>query len=394
MRRALGLIPLLLVLSACPKDEVVRFSAVLPLSGMHEIYGQAVRKGVDLAYEELVADEEFPYQVELDTVDSAGDPSKGQELLTQAYNAGALAVIGGVTSAEAIQMVEAADRFDRVLISPSASTPQLTGISKNFYRVFPSDSREGTTMGNFASQKLQLPDVVILAKVDTYAKGIVEVFQAEFERNGGEVLDVIEYPPGAADFSGLTDRVKALDPAGVYVAAYAEDIGLIISELVDQGFEGKILTTAAFAAPTAIEQNAEAAEGVFITQAGFDLTSEDPKIVEFVEAFRNKYALSPDLYSAHGYDAVMVLAEALRAGGPAATDFWKSVRGLRDFVGVTGTIQFDERGDVQKFPRVYMVEDGNLIDYEREVEIRKEILLKRLRELEEKQRRRALQGNS
>ena len=185
-----------------------------------------------------------------------------------------------------------------------------------------------------------------------------------------------------------------LVPTASTTAALAMGDALAMTVLVEKGFKGKILTTAAFAAPTAIEQNAEAAEGVFLTQADFDLTSEDPKIVEFVEVFRAKYGLSPDLYSAHGYDTVMVLAEALKAGGPSPTDFWKSVRGLRDFVGVTGTIQFDERGDVQKFPRVYMVEDGNLIDYEREVEIRKEILLNRLRELEEKQRRRALQGNS
>ena len=59
---------------------------------------------------------------------------------------------------------------------------------------------------------------------------------------------------------------------------------------------------------------------------------------------------------------------------------------------MTGTIQFDERGDVQKFPRVYVVENGNLIDYEKEVEKRRRELLDRLRRLEDAQRRRALQG--
>ena len=392
MRRVLQLVLLLVVFGACAKDEAVRFSAVLPLSGQHEIYGKAVRKGVELGYEHLQADRSFPYTLELNIVDTGGDPATAKELLEQEIDAGALAVVGGVMSIEAIQMVEVADRFDRVLISPSASTPQLTGISKNFYRVFPSDSREGTTMGNFASQKLKLENVVILAKIDTYAKGIVEVFQAEFERNEGEILDTIEYPPGAADFTGLIERVTALDPSGVYVAAYAEDIGRIISELRQQGYEGVILTTAAFAAPTAIEQIGEAAEGVFLTQAGFDVGGEDPKIAAFVEAFRGKYSLTPDLFAAHGYDAMMVLAQALREGGPMPTDFWQNVRGLRDFTGVTGTIQFDERGDVQKFPRVYVVENGNLIDYEKEVEKRRRELLDRLRRLEDAQRRRALQG--
>ena len=393
MRHTLRLIPLLAVfITSCGPDETIRFSAVVPLSGEAEIYGQAVRKGVELGFEHLKADRTLGYTIESNIVDSASDPEAAKSLLTQEIDAGALAVIGGITSEEAIHMVEIADRFDRVLISPSASTPQLTGISKNFYRVFPSDSREGTTMGNFGSQKLQAENVVIIAKVDTYAKGIVEVFKAEFERNGGEVQDIIEYPPGAADFTGLVERVTALAPQAVYVAAYAEDIGRIISELRAIGFAGRILTTSAFAAPAAIEQVGEASEGVFLTQAGFDVGSEDAKVATFVQAFREKYGLSPDLYSAHGYDAVMVLAQALREGGPVPTDFWKSVRGLRDFTGVTGTVQFDERGDVQKYPRVYVVESGNLVDYEKEVEKRRQELLERLRRLEDAQRRRALQG--
>jgi branched-chain amino acid transport system substrate-binding protein len=385
---------LLLLLASCAPDESIRFSAVLPLGGNAEIYGQAVRKGVELGFEHLQADGTIGYNIEFNIVDTNSNPQTGKELLSQEIDAGALAVIGGVTSEEAIAMVEIADRYDRVLLSPSASTPQLTGISKNFYRVFPSDSREGTTMGNFASQKLAAENVVIIAKVDTYAKGIVEVFKAEFERNGGEVLDIVEYPPGAADFTGLVERVSALGPQGAYVAAYAEDIGRIISELRTNGYEGRILTTSAFAAPAAIEQIGEAAEGVFLTQAGFDVSSEDPKVAAFVEAFRAKFGLSPDLYSAHGYDAVMVLAQALREGGPVSTDFWKSVRGLRDFVGVTGTVQFDERGDVQKYPRVYVVQDGNLVDYEKEVEKQRQELLERLRRLEDAQRRRALEGAS
>ena len=131
-----------------------------------------------------------------------------------------------------------------------------------------------------------------------------------------------------------------------------------------------------------------------LSQAGFDVADEDEKVATFVQAFRDKYGLSPDLYAAHGYDTVMALAQALREGGPMPNDFWKSVRGLRDFTGVTGAIQFDERGDVQKYPRVYVVEDGNLVDYEKEVEKRRQELLERLRRLEEAQRRRALQGGS
>lgn len=386
-RKHLAFLAISLVLLGCQGSEVIKIAAVVPITGSFEIYGQAVKKGVELAYEELQADPDFSDWLELTIVDSEGSPEIASAKLKEQFEGGAIAVIGGIMSDEALEMVAVADRYGRVLISPSASNPQLTGISKNFYRVFPSDSREGTKMGNFAAKKLEMETVVLVAKADTYARGIKEVFQAEFERNGGEVIEIIEYPSGA-DFSGLIDRVIALNPAGVYLAAFAEDIGMMIVELRGKGYKGRILTTSAYAAPAAIEQTGAPGEGVFLTQAAFDAYSEDPKVQAFVEAFRAKYGLDPDLYSAHGYDTLMVLVEGLRGGEVEPHALWLALRGLRDFTGVTGTIQFDERGDVQKFPRVYVVEDGSLKDYEKDIEERRRQLVERLRRLKEAQQRR------
>ncbi len=386
MRRYLWLAFLSIAVLGCNEDEAIQFGAVLPLTGPYAIYGQSIKKGVEIAVEDIAARDGFPYEIEIRIEDSEGDPETARSLLDQMFGDGVFAVVGGVTTAEALAMVAEADRSERVLVSPSASSPELTGISKNFYRVFPSDSREGTTMGNFAARKLQIENVVIITKEDPFARGIQEVFKTEFERNGGSVSEVIEYPQGAADFSGFIDRVMTLAPQAVYVAAYAEDTAKMIQALRERQFDGNILTTAAFALPEVIERVGSDAEKVFLTRAVFELDSEDPAIGKFVESYRTKFGLSPDLYAAHGYDSLMVMAAGLEETGPFPRDLWKGVRGIRDFPGVTGTIQFDEKGDAQKFPRVYVVESGNLVDYEKEVERRRAELLERLRQLEERQR--------
>ena len=389
IRKYLSLLVIVSAMLGCQQEKFVKFGAVLPLTGEGAVYGQPVKKGVELAFEQLQAAGDFPYPLELTVVDSQSDPEVAKQLLEQLYEGGALAVIGGVITPEALQMVTVADEYDQVLISPSASSPSLTGMSRNFYRVFPSDAREGATMGNFATQKLKAEKVVILAKEHQYAKGIQEVFKSEFEQFGGEVLDLIEFPSVPSDLSGLVERVMTLEPDAVYLAAYAPDLANLIKGLRDLGYNGTICTTSAFAAPEIIEQVGKPAEGVFLTQAAFDTESENPVVQNFVQGFRDKYGLSPDLYAAHGYDAMMVLAEAVRQGNVVPTEFWRDVRSLREFVGATGTIQFDERGDVQKFPRVYVVNNGALIDYEAEVERRRRALLERLRELEKRQQTQA-----
>ena len=389
IRRISSLCFLLLAAVGCQQETTVTIGAVLPLTGEGSVYGQPVKKGVELAFEQLQAKGDFPHPLALEVFDSESNPEKAKQLAEQLYEGGALAVIGGVITPEALEMVSVADKYNQVLISPSASSPELTGISKNFYRVFPSDAREGATMGNFATQKLKAERVVILAKEHPYARGIQQQFREQFEQFGGEVLELIEFPSVPSDLTGLVERVMTLEPDAVYLAAYAPDLAKMIVGLRDLGYKGTIFTTSAFAAPEIIEQVGKPAEGVFLTQAAFDPESEDPKVQEFVVAYREKYGANPDLYAVHGYDAMLVLAEAAKTGDFMPSEFWSRIRSLRDFVGATGTVQFDERGDVQKFPRVYVVNNGALIDYEAEVERRRKALLQRLRDLEKRQQSQA-----
>lgn len=389
IRQISSLCLVLLVAMGCQQEKSIKIGAVLPLTGEGSVYGQPVKKGVELAFEQLQAGDTFTVPLELDVRDSESNPEKAKQLAEQLYDEGALAVIGGVITPEALEMVSIADKYNQVLISPSASSPELTGISKNFYRVFPSDAREGATMGNFATQKLKAESVVILAKEHPYARGIQQQFREQFEHFGGKVLELIEFPSVPSDLTGLVERVMTLEPDAVYLAAYAPDLAKMIVGLRDLGYKGTIFTTSAFAAPEIIEQVGKPAEGVFLTQAAFDSDSENPKVQAFVGPFREKYGVNPDLYAVHGYDSMMVLAEAAKSGDFMPSEFWSKIRSLRDFEGATGTVQFDERGDVQKFPRVYVVNNGALIDYEAEVERRRKALLQRLRDLEKRQQSQA-----
>ncbi|HLF56533.1 MAG TPA: penicillin-binding protein activator [Thermoanaerobaculia bacterium] len=380
--------PLLALLVAagalgCP-GQAIRFGAVLPLSGHAEVYGQAIRKGIEVAYQQAQKDPAFA-QLQLEFVDSASDPERAKTELRKIYKGGAIAAIGGVTSAEALAMVKVADDEGRVLLSPSASLPQLTGISENFFRIFPSDFSEGTVMARYAYDNLRLRAGVILAKEETYAMGIQKIFGDEFQRKGGRILETIEYPANTAEFAALADRAVTLKPDFAYVAAYAAEISQMIQDLRAQGFAGLILTTSSFAAAETIQRTGAAAESAYFTQATFETEGKKitPEVQVFVEAFRTRFGTAPDLYAAHGYDAFNVLVEAYRQGGTTALSFWKGMRNIRELRGVTGVLQFDEKGDVTKFPHVYIVTQGKPVDVE---ERRQEEILRARQEIERIQR--------
>jgi ABC-type branched-subunit amino acid transport system substrate-binding protein len=76
-----------------------------------------------------------------------------------------------------------------------------------------------------------------------------------------------------------------------------------------------------------------------------------------------------------------VLVEAIAEGGRLPSDVWKGMRGIHGYQGATGVIQFDEKGDVGKFPRTYVVDNGRLADYDRALEEKRDEILRRIEEL-------------
>lgn len=382
------------LVAGCPGGGAAKFGAVLPLTGAAKVYGESIQRGIEVAVAQVNADPQQKPKIEIQVLDSGSDPQRAKNLLDQAYDGGAIAAIGGVTSAEALAMVEIADDANRVLLSPSASQPQLTGISSNFYRVFPSDASEGTMMATYARNTLGITRVMVLAKQETYAKGAQEIFRERVIGLGGQVLETLEFPPNTTDFAAFAERVMTVKPEAVYIAAFAEEIVALVRELRREGFTGTILTTSSFSAGETIARAGAEAEKVYFTQTAFDPEQKKPVVESFVAAYRARYSGNPDLYAAHGYDAVRVLVAALKESGSSPTNFWKGMRGIRDFPGVTGTFQFDERGDVKKFPRVYQVQSGKALDLETEREKRLEETRRKMRELEEQLQKLQTQGNN
>lgn len=370
-----------LLFLACP-DKTVRLGAVVPETGVDQAYGESIERGIEIAYEEIMAEKTLKVPIELLPIaDSQSSPEIAAQKLQELYDAGAFAVIGGITTDEVQEMLTVADKYDRVLLSPSASSPELTGVSRNFYRIWPSDFTAANKMADFAI--VDCKSVVIVVE-RTYGKGVQSVFQEAFEKDGGKVLEVIEIPPHTVDFGGIAERVLTLAPDAVYLAAYEAGVGGMIQELRRKKFEGKILTTSAFATTSAIARIGQDAEGVYLTQTFFDSESDFAHVQRFVKPFREKYGIDPDIYAAHGYDAFKVLVAAVQGNPPALPgDVHDGMRDIQEFEGVTGAIQFNEKGDVQKYPRVYVIgEDLGLYDYNERVKEQKEELRRKRQELQ------------
>jgi branched-chain amino acid transport system substrate-binding protein len=375
----------------CPggvgEKDVARFGAVIDLTGPLAAYGSSVRNGMDLAIEHLHADPEFPYEIEVEVADSGGDPAAAARLTDELYGKGVLAVVAGVSSGETLACLPAADKHGRVLISPAASSPELSGKSENFYRLTPSDELEGAKLGNFVVETLELDGVVVFMADTAYGRGFAERFQAELERLGSQVQETLVFPAGQSDFSQEVATLLELEAPAVLISGHWHETTAALKSLRSENYEGKVLTTSSFSTARAMAEAGASAEGLIFAQSPYDVSSDQEPIRTFVDSYQARFGAVPDFYAAHGYDTMIVLGEALKKQGPVALELWKGVVGLRSFPGVTGAIQFDEQGDVKKYPRIYFIMDGAAVDYIKYFEQRKKEIQERLEQIKAQQKR-------
>ncbi len=354
-----------LALSACAPEPIV--GVLTPASGDAEAYGHAVNNGIRLALDEARADDRLPERFQLIETDTRSRPDRAAlELRRFAEELDVELVVGGVTTDEALALIPVVEDEKIVCLSPSASASSLTGKSPYFFRLFATDEVEGSTAARYLHDTRSARTVLIITDDSTFSRGLEAEFRQHYElRLGGAIVatihDDLEWWQRKA-----TDMVNAHNPEAVYVVGHAEHI-LTTLELLDGiGYEGIKCTTSAVYLAELLDRGSPALEGVVFPLTALkacDLASDTEPECPFVERYQREFGSQPDFYAAHGYDAMRV---ALRALVEARTVDVNELRrymriGLQEFDGVTGTIAFDERGDVRRYPTMHTIFNGRVV---------------------------------
>lgn len=246
-------------------------------------------------------------------------------------------VVGVIGHLSSTPMLAAARVYHEAIpaLSPTATSPELDGISPWVLRLLPSDSVTGERLGRLVRAHGRTR-VAVLYENTAYGRGLVE----PFVRGLGTVPVSID--PIAADGSGLDPvvrRVAQLAPALVFVAGNGSRTPVYralraalpdVPILAGDGWAGLD----------------EQLEPVRTTVAvGFSPVDPRPEVQRFVATFQRTYGLRPDAFAALAYDATLALARAAAAGGDREGTR-RALRALRDEDGyVTGPMHFTPAGD-------------------------------------------------
>jgi len=375
MRRVAALLSMLLgivVLGGCSGKLVV--GVVLPESGDAAVYGSSIRTGVKLAFDQAAADNALPKGFTVEYRDSASDPSRAASLAEALYDAGALVIIGGVTSDEAKAMIPIADKQERVLISPSASAPELARRSVYFFRLYPSDDLEGVKAADLLTITRKVSTVLIIEDTNAYTRGLLPVFMGELKHQRAQVVGTVSMED-AGWKQQVRDAIAGLQPQGVFLVGYGDAILEMLQVLRNVSYEGTICTTSAINTAPFLQKAGDLAEGVFFPLAALDTASDKEPVKSFVSRYYETYKLIPDIYAAHGYDAALATIYATTGlRSKVGREVQLRLKGLGEKQGVTGPLAFDDYGNIKHYLRNHWIRNGKVEDYDTYIEREKDRL--------------------
>jgi branched-chain amino acid transport system substrate-binding protein len=326
-----------------------------------------MRRAADLAMREINA--HGGRRLELRVIDDSGRPEVAIRVARElAEDPAVVAVVGHLTSGTSLTAgrVYGAGRRPVAMISPSASSPDLTGVSPYVFRVCPTDLSHGAQLARYARQTLGARRAGVIYIDDDYGRGLRLSFAAEFRRLGGVV---VEEDPSLAATASLEPYLARMRQAGgvdvLMLATERSGAELALRELGRLGFTwpaigGDALTGIEAAGGGAL------AEGVRVSSAYLSDRPGERNAV-FVAAYARAYGGErPDHRGAGAYDIVYLLARAVAEVGTdrrAVRDYLARIgTDLPAYEGVTGTIAFDARGDVPAKPVVIgAVRGGRLV---------------------------------
>jgi branched-chain amino acid transport system substrate-binding protein len=346
------------------KRDVVRIGAILPLTGERASVGASAKNGIDLAIEEINANDFLGgKKLSLQIEDSQGMPTISLSCFERLATVSTIpAIIGPLNSSEVLSIAPKAEQKKIVVMTPAASSPLITEAGDYIFRNVASDLYEATLMADAVIDNFKKNRVAIAYINNDYGKGIYGKFSKGLENKKQNLVAVESYEGNQKDFRTIILKLKEAKPDAIYLVGYKE-IAYFIKQLKEQGVNSLLLTTAIFEDHEIIDIAGNSAEGIIFTTFYLEENSENKRTRDFFQNYEKKYNLKPDGYAATSYDAVYLIAQAIKNKGATSDSIKNGLYEIQDFPGLLGNFSIDKNGDVTLPIKMKTVKGGQLVNF-------------------------------
>ncbi|MBS3756927.1 MAG: ABC transporter substrate-binding protein [Desulfobacterales bacterium] len=381
---------LLASMSPAYGEETVKLGALIPMTGDLQAYGKSSLTGVQLAEKQInEAGGVLGRKLTIKVGDTQTKPQAGidaAQKLVSIHNVSG--IVGALSSGVTIPVAQSVTKSAGVpQISPASTSPVITGLADNdfLFRSVPSDAFQGVALAQLVTEA-GYSNVAVLYINNDYGEGLAQSFDKAFSEKDGNVSASLAYEPGNASYRGELSKASGQGAEALIMIGYPENGTTILRQALEEGYFKEFIYTDGLKAPEIIDAiGAEYLNGSFgiAPQA----MSDSAAAQTYLDAYKAMFGqVPPKPYIDTAYDAAFVLALAVEKAGttdskatrdalrdvanPPGTKIlpgqWaKAVKLLEkgkdiDYVGASGSINFDQAGDVSGTFAKWMITDGKI----------------------------------
>lgn len=352
---------------AASNDKEIVVGVNAELTGNVANYGKSMKSGFELAVEELnKAGGINGKKVRIVEADNKSEPSESGNAATKLVTQDkVIAVVGPATSGAVAASEPILTGAKVPLIAPCATAPEITltkdGKTKQFvFRACFIDPYQGEIMANYASQDKKFKKVAILHDSSSdYSKGLSKVFTEKFTAQGGTITADEAFLAKDIDFKAALTKIKATNPDAVYIPAYYEEVGKIIKQAREIGLNVPLLGTDGWDSPKLVEiAGKTATNNCYFTNA-YTAEDKDPGVQKFISAYKAKFNKVPDVFALEGYNAGLVLFNALKTANTTdGTKLAEALAKTKDLQVANGKFSYDEKHNPVTTALIIELKDG------------------------------------
>lgn len=343
-------------------QDTIKIGHYGSMTGQEATFGVSTDNGIKLAVQEINAAGGINgKKIEVITYDTKSDSKEAGNCVTRLITSDkVVAVLGEVASGRSLAGGQVCQERGVPMISPSSTNPRVTIGRDMVFRVCFIDPFQGFVVAKFARENLKAANVAVLYdQTQPYSKGLRDEFKKHFEKMGGKIVADQAYSGGDQDFSAQLNTIRGNKADAIFVPGYYTEAGNIAIQARKLGIKVPLLGGDGWDSEQLAKIGGEAIEGCYYSNHyAPDQPSEEVKT--FVGKYQSKFnGETPDGLAALGYDAMLVLAEAMKKSKSLkGADLRDAIAATKDYKAVTGVISMDKNRDARKAAVVVQMKGG------------------------------------
>ena len=344
--------------------KVIKLGAILSITGAGGVYGPQSRDGMKLAEKQInagggVNGAKIQLTINDDASDKAQASQLAQKLIQQEQDLALLgptlsnSAVGAHPLAEGLKTPILAVSTTGIHIVPDCNFPSTAPCKYVFRDSLGEETAIPANIKSYSEDSHPKTGVLLVAQDDKFSSDGGQIVQNTVAQYNINLLKTIKFNKAEADLSPYVTQAVQLKPDVIFITSLGGIPAKIMTEARKQNWTGQFLGGNGFNTSTVSTQAGASGKGARSASAWY-LGNTFPSNADFVTAFKAEYNKDPDQFSAQGYTAIKILADAAGRANLSFSDLAGDRDKLRaametvDIQTPLGPFQFTASHDVKQ----------------------------------------------